>query len=297
MTFTATQRNDVLKLIALFTMFIDHLGMLFFPELTWMRTIGRIAFPIFAYQIALGFIYTRSRYKYALRLLLFAIIAQVPYSFFNVELHFYPFGLNIIWTLFYAVIVLFVIHKGESYFLNAKKEQQLPLFMRSGLLFCLAILLIILPEILAFTTPFHMEYGSTGVCFVILFYCLHNRPLSLFLGYVLLSLASTYYGLAKSSYYLAPQLYTPLSAMLDYKNAFRIAAEYDTQWLTLSGRLFQARSIMALPIIYVLEKLQSQGLTKFRLNRYVAYWFYPAHIALLLVFLHVKSLVWLYLLR
>lgn len=296
MTFTVTQRNDFLKLIALFTMFIDHLGMLFFPEMTWMRTIGRIAFPIFAYQLALGFLYTRSRSKYALRLFLFAIIAQFPYSFFNRELQFYPYGLNIICTLFYAVIVLLVIHKCEDALLKAKKEQQLPLFIKTALLFVFILALLVAPEILAFTTPFHLEYGSTGVCFVVLFYFLHNKPAKLFFGYVLLSLVSTYYGLAKSTYYLAPQLYTPLTAIFDYKNALRIATESNSHLLTLSGRFFQARSIMALPIIYFMEKYQFQGHINFKLNRYVAYWFYPGHIALLLSLLYLKSLIWLNLL-
>lgn len=51
----------VLKLIAAVSMLIDHAGLLLFPEQDWMRLVGRLAMPIFAYCIAEGFLYTRSR--------------------------------------------------------------------------------------------------------------------------------------------------------------------------------------------------------------------------------------------
>lgn len=279
---TITQRNDALKMIALITMFIDHLGLMFFPELFWMRTIGRIAFPIFAYQLALGFKYTRSRSNYAFRLLTFAIVAQLPYSFFNASLSFTPYSLNIMFTLLYALMMLTLLNSTKTLFQNTKKERTLSLFILSFIQAISLIFLLILPEMIAYLTPFHMEYGSTGVCFVILFYALSQRPVLLTIGYISLSLLGTYYALTKSSYYAAPQLYTPLTALFDYKNAIRIANLSDTHFLNLSGRLFQARSIMALPIIFLMEKWSSLVQNHFRLNQYVAYWFYPAHIAILI---------------
>lgn len=291
MTFTNAQRNDALKLIALMAMFIDHLGMLFYPEYTWLRTIGRVAFPIFAYQLALGFVYTRSRRDYALRLLVFALIAQLPYSFFNRSLLFYPYGLNIIFTLFYAFMLLNVIVYIQQTLLESKKEQPVGTFLKGTGLLSITLLLIALPDIIAFHTPFHIEYGSTGVCFVLLFYWLRDKPFKLIIGYALLSLVSTYYGLAKSTYYIAPQLYTYWSALIDYKNALRIAAESGTHLITLSGRLFQARSILALPVIYVMEYWQSKAYPTFKLNRYVAYWFYPGHMTLLIIALFIQSMI------
>jgi hypothetical protein len=38
------KRNDILKVIAMVTMLIDHIGYLFFPNMMILRTIGRIAF-------------------------------------------------------------------------------------------------------------------------------------------------------------------------------------------------------------------------------------------------------------
>ena len=44
----------MLKLIAMLTMLVDHIGLLFFPEIMAFRIVGRIAMPLFAYGIAQG---------------------------------------------------------------------------------------------------------------------------------------------------------------------------------------------------------------------------------------------------
>ena len=75
-------RNDVLKVIACLSMLIDHIGYGFFPGVMIFRIIGRIAFPIFAYHVAIGVIHTRNINKYMLRLFLFGVISQIPYSLF-----------------------------------------------------------------------------------------------------------------------------------------------------------------------------------------------------------------------
>lgn len=73
--------GNQLKLIALITMTIDHVGMLLLPRVRILRAIGRIAFPIFAYMIAEGCQHTRNRRKYLLSMVSLAAICQVVYFF------------------------------------------------------------------------------------------------------------------------------------------------------------------------------------------------------------------------
>ena len=72
-----------LKIIALITMFLDHISYPIFGGFSYLNLIGRIAFPIFAFQISEGFIHTKNVKKYMLRLLLFAFISQIPFQLFH----------------------------------------------------------------------------------------------------------------------------------------------------------------------------------------------------------------------
>ncbi len=71
-----TSRN--LKIIALATMSLDHLGAQLDMEV--LRVIGRIAFPLFAFMIAEGMFYSKNKIGYITRLFIFAIISE---PFFN----------------------------------------------------------------------------------------------------------------------------------------------------------------------------------------------------------------------
>lgn len=85
--------DDTLKLIAILTMLIDHIGYLFFPgQIVW-RMIGRLSFPIFAFLVARGSRLTKSQPRYFLRLMGYGVVSQLPYSYFV------PHGLNIFFTL------------------------------------------------------------------------------------------------------------------------------------------------------------------------------------------------------
>ncbi len=72
--------GNQLKILAMILMTVDHVGMLLFPTQNWLRIIGRAAFPIFAYMIAEGCRYTRSRKRYLLTLIAAAIPCQLVYA-------------------------------------------------------------------------------------------------------------------------------------------------------------------------------------------------------------------------
>ena len=69
--------GNQLKLIALVTMTIDHVGLLLLPQLVILRIIGRLSMPLYAYMIAQGCRYTHDRRRYFVRLAGLALACQV----------------------------------------------------------------------------------------------------------------------------------------------------------------------------------------------------------------------------
>mgnify|MGYP003296562490 CR=1 FL=1 len=72
--------TGLLKLIAMIAMLCDHAGKMLFPQYRVLRIIGRIAFPIYAYCIAVGCVYTRNPFAYLKRIALLALISQPIYA-------------------------------------------------------------------------------------------------------------------------------------------------------------------------------------------------------------------------
>lgn len=71
--------GNALKILAAVTMTVDHIGMLFFPRQMLWRIIGRLAMPIFAFMIAEGCHYTRSKLRYFLMVLGLGVLCQTVY--------------------------------------------------------------------------------------------------------------------------------------------------------------------------------------------------------------------------
>ncbi len=103
--------TDLLKLIAIVSMLIDHVGRAFFPEVGAFRWIGRLAFPIFCYCMTVGLLYTRDIVRYLGRLAVFAAISQPFYM-----LAFHPrdwmidrnwANWNIFFTLFLSLLAMY----------------------------------------------------------------------------------------------------------------------------------------------------------------------------------------------
>jgi len=112
--------SNVLKLIAIAAMLIDHIAWGFVPNgsVLWqvMHVIGRITAPIMCFFIAEGYYHTHDVKKYAVRLGIFALIAYLPFVFF--ESHSWPpvhwFDLNVIFTLLFSLLALWAWDKIED---------------------------------------------------------------------------------------------------------------------------------------------------------------------------------------
>ena len=122
----------VLKNTAYFTMLIDHIFAVLFlnymrlhpvngawdPKLERIyrmgRAVGRVSFVFFAYLIVEGFIFTRNRGKYLLRLFLFALLSEIPFDLaFSGKIVDWS-GQNVYCTLFLGVLALTLWkHLGE----------------------------------------------------------------------------------------------------------------------------------------------------------------------------------------
>ncbi|MGV2885382.1 TraX family protein [Paenibacillus taichungensis] len=132
----------MMQWIAMITMLIDHIGAVFYPQVGELRIIGRIAFPIYAFAVYIGYKHTRNVQKYIWRLFWIAVISQLPFmAAFN------HFSLNVVWTLWSALLVLLVLDK-------------LPVRL-------LGIPIVIVAGVVMEMT--HMDYGMYGLLLVLLF--------------------------------------------------------------------------------------------------------------------------------
>lgn len=107
--------GTMLKIIAMISMVFDHTGDIFFPDLLWLRMIGRLAMPIFSFCIAEGYIHSRNRDRYLLRMGIFALVSEVPFDLAfegKVSLS----HQNIMLTFFLAILALklFDLIRGEK---------------------------------------------------------------------------------------------------------------------------------------------------------------------------------------
>lgn len=82
----------MLEIIAMISMFLDHIGLYIFNNNFVLRIIGRLALPIYGYLIIQGKDKTKDINKYIIRLFIIAIISQIPFYLLGNK------GLNIVFT-------------------------------------------------------------------------------------------------------------------------------------------------------------------------------------------------------
>lgn len=161
---------DLLKWIAIVTMFIDHIGaavvektrILYQPQgiefYFTLRYIGRLAFPIFCFLLIEGFYHTRSRSKYLCNLLLFAVISELPFEISFLGELVWGFR-NVYWTLAIGMIVMMCLEKGKELAFGKQNLWTL-LIVAAG---------AIIAEFL------HTDYGAIGVLLIYILYKLRDN--------------------------------------------------------------------------------------------------------------------------
>lgn len=168
--------GSMLKLIAIITMTIDHTAVAFRQDfkaidipfvdgpvlgneltLYWlMRLIGRMAFPIFCFLISEGYQHTRNKPKYALRLLIFAVISEVPYNLFHNGKWMDLGAQNVFFTLFAGLLMIYIYETVKGNLLKY-------------------VILFAITVVSGYTKA---DYGMAGVLLVFLMYILRSQPVA-----------------------------------------------------------------------------------------------------------------------
>lgn len=171
----------VLKIIAIISMTFDHMSYLILGEFSFMNYIGRIAFPIFAYQITEGYIHTHNLKKYFFRLFIFALISQIPFMLFSSLLS-DEISLNIFFTLLLglgAITIYDALNKIECK--NKITHISYNLIGLAGV--CLFAFLANIAR---------CDYGYFGVLIIFLFYLFRNKKL--LMNATFIAMVFIYYG-------------------------------------------------------------------------------------------------------
>ena len=195
--------GNILKIIAMLIMFIDHftksfviynynniiniLGMSYYELYDLLKKIiwpiGSIAFPIYCFLIVEGFIHTKHLKKYFLLLFLFAIISEIPFDlFFKNEMQamnstpIYLEYQNVFFTLFLGLITIWGISKINKYFSSGVINR----------IFCYAFSGLLITATSIFAEKFMCDYGAYGVLLITILYLTRANRIYQVISYVLL---------------------------------------------------------------------------------------------------------------
>ena len=177
-----------LKLLALFLMIVDHCGLVLFAGTSLYlpcRILGRIAFPLYAFLITEGYVHTRSVKKYAGRLLVFAVLSEIPFDYAFFRTPFYMGYQNVFFTLVLGLGALVCLdgalgrsgrikasetaagNTGESKISAGELWEQT--MHRSNISKILLIVIMVIAELT------YTDYGAFGVLVIVLFYLFRDQ--------------------------------------------------------------------------------------------------------------------------
>lgn len=144
--------------LAMLLMLCDHLQLTLLPELTILRCVGRLAFPLFAFMAVEGYFHTRSLKKYLVRLLILALISEVPFNLLVSGSSFDPYHQNVICTIILGLCCIWA-------FENIAADRQ-------KLLSAVIIIAAFGTAIIA-----SVDYSSAGVLTLLAFYAFRGNTL------------------------------------------------------------------------------------------------------------------------
>ena len=153
--------STALRLFAILFMVLDHLWAAVVPGNLWMTCVGRLAFPIFAFQLCEGYRHTGDFQRYCLRLLVFALLSEIPFNLFYAGSLIFPFHQNVMFTL---LLGLLAIRQADM----LRREEGI----KKKSLRCLALLLIFAGGVALFP-----DYGLMGVMTVLCFFVFRDHRL------------------------------------------------------------------------------------------------------------------------
>lgn len=100
--------SAALHILAMVLMLCDHLWGTIVPGNDWLTCIGRLSYPIFAFMIVEGYFHTKNLKKYVLRMLIFALISEIPFNLAVGGAFFNPVHQNVLWTFLIAIGVMWL---------------------------------------------------------------------------------------------------------------------------------------------------------------------------------------------
>ncbi len=156
-----------LHIIAMVLMVFDHLWGTIVPGNDWMTVIGRIAYPIFAFMIVEGYFHTKNFKKYMLRLLIFAVLSEIPFNLMHETSFFAPFNQNVLWTFLMSLSCIKLI--------DIFRKKLKPWF--SVPLAALVILVFVMVTMIG-----GVDYRHYGLLMVLVFYFFRGRKWYHYLG-------------------------------------------------------------------------------------------------------------------
>lgn len=157
-----------LHLFAMFCMLLDHMWATIIAGNMWMTYVGRLAFPIFSLMAVEGYFHTSSFKKYMKRLLILALLSEIPFNMMNLGTLVDPFHQNVIWTFLIALLcVHWMEHVRQK---DCGMIVKLCAYAGIGLLGFLV------------GTVAMVDYHGAGVLTVLVFYFFRGRKWQNFLG-------------------------------------------------------------------------------------------------------------------